>query len=125
MLNLPYAWFDLLRMMWPFGLGCLCRGRGGEGAGLAEKSISEASSTRHPSLSRLPSYRSRHVLVEEEKNPKDFLEGLLWLQDRLTALRRFGFCAGCRQELPELEKYCADCVITSMIVHTDHTDNAD
>ena len=63
-----------------------------------------------------------HVLVEEEKNPKDFLEGLLWLQDRLTALRRFGFCAGCRQELPELEKYCADCVITSMIVHTDNPD---
>lgn len=26
-LNLPYVWFDMLRMMWPFGLGCLCSAR--------------------------------------------------------------------------------------------------
>ena len=86
MLNLPYAWFDLLRMMWPFGLGCLCRGRGGEGAGLAEKSISEASSTRAPSLSRMPSYRSRrHVLVEEEQSDKKSLhDGRSLLDTYLT-----------------------------------------
>ena len=89
MLNLPYAWFDLLRMMWPFGLGCLCRGRGGEGAGLAEKSISLAekssSSLPRPSLSRLPSYRSRHVLVEEEPSDKKSLhDGRSLLDTYLT-----------------------------------------
>ena len=26
-LNLPYVWFDMLRRMWPCGLGCLCRSR--------------------------------------------------------------------------------------------------
>ena len=66
-----------------------------------------------------------HVLVEEEKSPKDFLEGLMWLQERVTALRRFGFCKTCDKELPEIGMYCAECVITSIIVHTDVTDNAD
>ena len=63
-----------------------------------------------------------HVLVEEEKNPKDFLEGLLWLQERVTALRRFGFCKKCGQELPDVEMYCAECIITSMVVHADDAD---
>ena len=63
-----------------------------------------------------------HVLVEEEKNPKDFLEGLLWLQERVTALRRFGFCKKCGQEMPDVEMHCAECVITSMVVHTDDAD---
>ena len=63
-----------------------------------------------------------HVLVEEEKSPKDFLEGLMWLQERVTALRRFGFCKKCGQELPHVEMHCAECVITSMVVHTDDAD---
>ena len=31
-----------------------------------------------------------HVLVEEEKTPKDFLQGILWLQERVCAVRTFG-----------------------------------
>ena len=63
-----------------------------------------------------------HVLVEEDKASKDFLEGLLWLQERVTALRKFGFYKKCGQELPDVEMYCAECVITSMVVHTDDAD---
>ena len=63
-----------------------------------------------------------HMLAEEEKRPKHFLEGLLWLQERITTLRRFGFCKKCGHELPEIEMYCAECVITSMVVHTDDAD---
>ena len=63
-----------------------------------------------------------HVLVEEEKNPKDFLEGLLWLQERVCAYRRFGFCTRCNQELPEVEMYCVECAITKMVGDMDNTD---
>ena len=63
-----------------------------------------------------------HVLVEEEKKPKDFLEGLLWLKERTTAMQRFGFCKTCGQALPDVEMHCADCVITSMLVHTETDD---
>ena len=63
-----------------------------------------------------------HVLVEEEKNPKDFLEGLLWLQERVCAYRRFGFCTRCNQELPEVEMYCVECAITKMVGDVDNAD---
>ena len=53
-----------------------------------------------------------HVLIEQEKPPKDFLQGLLWLQERVSAVRKFGFCRKCKQELPEIEMYCAKCVVT-------------
>ena len=53
-----------------------------------------------------------HVLIEQEKTPKDFLQGLLWLQERVSAVRKFGFCRKCKQELPEIEMYCAKCVVT-------------
>ena len=52
------------------------------------------------------------MLVEEEKTPKDFLQGLLWLQERVNAVRKFGFCRKCKQELPEIEMHCAKCVVT-------------
>jgi len=88
-LNLPYAWFDLLRMMWPFGLGCLCRGKGAGGAGPAAKtsSLREASSTsaaQRPSVARPPSYRSRHVLVEEQSEEKGLHDGRSLVETYLT-----------------------------------------
>ena len=63
-----------------------------------------------------------HVLIEEEKTPKDFLEGLLRLQERVGAVRKFGFCKKCDQELPEIEMYCSDCVITSMLEASNNAD---
>ena len=63
-----------------------------------------------------------HVLIEEEKTPKEFLEGLLWLQERVGAVRKFGFCKKCDQELPEIEMYCSDCVITSVLEASNNAD---
>jgi len=55
-----------------------------------------------------------NVLVEEKKASKDFLEGLLWLQERVSVLRRFGFCKKCDKELPDIGMYSAECVVTSL-----------
>ena len=63
-----------------------------------------------------------NVLVEEKKAAKDFLEGLLWLQERVSALRRFGFCKKCGKELPDIGMYCAECVVTSLLEGTANTD---
>ena len=63
-----------------------------------------------------------NVLVEEKKAAKDFLEGLLWLQERVKAFKRFGFCRTCDKELPDIGMYCAECVITSMIEGTHNAD---
>ena len=63
-----------------------------------------------------------HVLIEEEKAPNDFLEGLLRLQERVGAVRKFGFCKKCDQELPEIEMYCSDCVITSVLEASNNAD---
>ena len=63
-----------------------------------------------------------HVLVEEKKAAKDFLEGLLWLQERVSVLRRFGFCKKCDKELPDIGMYCAECVVTSLLEGTANTD---
>ena len=63
-----------------------------------------------------------HVLIEEEKTPNYFLEGLLRLQERVGAVRKFGFCKKCDQELPEIEMYCSDCVITSVLEASNNAD---
>ena len=63
-----------------------------------------------------------HVLVEEEKTPKDFLQGLLWLQERVNRVRRFGFCRKCDSDIPDIEMYCAECVITSVLEASNNAD---
>ena len=63
-----------------------------------------------------------NVLVEEKNAAKDFLEGLLWLQERVSALRRVGFCRKCDKGLPGIGMHCAECVITSMHEGADTTD---
>ena len=63
-----------------------------------------------------------HVLIEEERTPQDFLEGLLRLQERVGAVRKFGFCKKCDQELPDIEMHCSDCVITSVLEASNNAD---
>ena len=55
------------------------------------------------------------MLVEEEKTEKNFLEGLFKLHERVSAIRKFGFCRRCDQELPDIEMYCAHCVVSSVL----------
>ena len=63
-----------------------------------------------------------HVLVEEEKTPNDFLQGFLWLQERVCAARKFGCCRTCDSDIPDIEMYCAECVITSVLEANNNAD---
>ena len=62
------------------------------------------------------------MLVEEEKTQKDFLQGLLWLQERVCAVRKFGCCRKCDSDIPDIEMHCAECVITSVLEATNNAD---